>query len=80
MRITVIIIVDSYIAIAISCYEAWLMVHNLTLLDFSHKLFFHLVEKTHNVVEIWLDLLLEVLCYALIGVIITVWLPLRSFL
>ena len=59
MRITVIIIiVNPYIAIAISCYEAWLMVHNLTLLNLSHKLFFHLVEKTHYVVEIRLDLLL----------------------
>ena len=80
MRITVIIIVYFYITITISCYEAWLMVHYLALLDLSHELFFHLVKKTHDVVEIWLNLLLEVLCYALIRVIISVWLPLRCFL
>ena len=80
MWITVIIIVDLYIAVTFSIYEAWLMVHYLALLDFSHELFFHLVEETHNVVEIGLDLLFEVLCYALIRVIVAIRLSLRSFL
>ena len=80
MWITVIIIVDLYIAVTFSIYKAWLMVHYLTLLDLSHELFFHLVKKTHDVVKIWLNLLLEVLCYALIGVIVAIRLSLRSFL
>ena len=56
MKITVIII-DLYIALT-TRYVARLGVHYLTLLDFSHELFFHLVEQTHYVVEIRLDLLL----------------------
>ena len=80
MRIAVIIIiVYLYTTIAFSCYEAWLVINDLTLLDLSHELFFHFVEKTHYMVKIWLYLLFEVLWNALIWVIIAIWLPLRSF-
>ena len=38
--------------------------HGVTLVDLSLKLLFHLVEETHDVIEVRLDLLLYELTFA----------------